>query len=189
MWCAPQYAGELFQRAARIRAIIMDVDGVFADGHIVHNDVGIQTKIFHALDGFGVRMAKHAGMLTSIISASASAAIAQRARELGVDEVHTGSYDKLSGYRRFTSRFELADAEVCYIGDDVPDLPLLEIVGLPVAVANAAPAVAAAVPFHTRRPGGAGAVRELVEFLLFARGERDNTLAAMVSNFKKEAPK
>lgn len=185
MWCLPQYSAELFQRAARIKAIITDVDGVFADGHIVHNDAGVQTKIFHALDGFGVRMAKQAGVLVSIISASASPAIAHRAHELGFDEVHIGSYDKLSGYLRFKSRFGLADAEISYIGDDVPDLPLLEIVGLPVAVANASPTVTTAVPFHTRCKGGAGAVRELVEFILFARGDRDKTLAAMLSNFKK----
>lgn len=186
MWCAPEHSAELFRRAAGIRAILTDVDGVLADGRIVHNDRGAQTKIFNALDGFGIRMAKEAGLLLGIISASASPAIEHRARDLGFDEIMIGSYDKLAGYRRFVSRYEVADEAVCYIGDDLPDVPLLERVGLPVAVANAAPVVRSSVPFYTRQNGGAGAVREVVEFILFARGEREQTIATILSNFRKK---
>ncbi len=184
MRCATEKSKELFQRAANIKALVVDVDGVLTDGHIIHNDQGTQTKFFNSLDGFGIQLAKLAGLITGIISASNSPAIRHRAAQSGFDAVYIGSFDKLTGYRDFKKQYSLDDHQICYIGDDLPDLPVLYLVGLPVAVSNAANAVKLQVDFHTQKNGGQGAIREVIEFIMFAQGKYDEVLTKALSSFK-----
>ncbi len=184
MWCPTQKSAELFRRAANIKALVVDVDGVLTDGRIIHNDEGMQTKMFNSLDGFGIQLAKRAGLITGVISASNSPAIRHRAAQSGFDAVYIGSFEKLNGYRDFKKQYSLEDREICYIGDDLPDLPLLQKVGLPVAVSNAADAVKQQVAFHTQKNGGQGAMREAIDFIIFAQGKRDEVLTQVLKSFK-----
>ena len=165
----------LRKRAAHIRLILMDVDGVLTDGHIflqsLPDGTAAEMKVFNAHDGAGLKLARAAGLRTGLITGRGSAAVARRARELEMDFVYQTPDKKLSAYREILRRARLDDRDVAYVGDDLPDLPVLARVGLAVAVANAVPEVRKAAQFITQRPGGAGAVREVVEFVLRAQGK------------------
>lgn len=173
MRCSPSLSKELFRRAALIRAILFDVDGVMADGSIVYDSERREVKFFDAHDGYGIKLAGEAGMTTGIISARESEAIRHRAAELGVKYLYLGSFDKISAYRAFKKETALTDEQICFVGDDLPDLPVLAQVGLPVAVNNAAGPLKNAVPFSTRCCGGGGALREVIDFVLYAAGLAD----------------
>lgn len=165
----------LKKRAARIRLLLVDVDGVLTDGHIylqsLPDGTATEMKAFSAHDGAGLKLARLAGLRTGLITGRGSAAVARRARELEMDFVYQTSDKKLSAYREILRRARLHDREVAYVGDDLPDLPVLARVGLAVAVANAVPEVKKAAQFITQRSGGAGAVREVVELVLKAQGK------------------
>ena len=165
----------LKKRAARIRLLLVDVDGVLTDGHIylqsLPDGTATEMKAFSAHDGAGLKLARLAGLRTGLITGRGSAAVARRARELEMDFVYQTSDEKLSAYREILRRARLHDREVAYVGDDLPDLPVLARVGLAVAVANAVPEVKKAAQFITQRSGGAGAVREVVELVLKAQGK------------------
>lgn len=161
-------------RARRLRLLLMDVDGVLTDGRIylqsLPNGTAEEMKVFHAHDGAALKLARAAGLRTGVITGRDSAATTRRARELGMEFVSQRRAEKLPAYERIVREARVADAEVAYIGDDLPDLPVLERVGLAIAVANAAPEVKRAAHFVTRRSGGDGAVREAIEAILRARG-------------------
>lgn len=183
MICASEQSVELFRRAAKVRAILVDVDGVLTKGQIIRTDAGEQVKIFNSLDGFGLRLAKFSGYVIAIISASGSEAIRFRAEEIGFDAIYLGSYSKIEAYRDLKTKFNLDDSQICYVGDDLPDIPLLELVGLPVAVHNSAADLSAITPFQTRRRGGEGAVREVIDFIMFAQGKRDEKVETILKSF------
>jgi 3-deoxy-D-manno-octulosonate 8-phosphate phosphatase (KDO 8-P phosphatase) len=165
----------LRKRAARIRLILVDVDGVLTDGHIYLQSLpdgsAAEMKVFSAHDGAGLKLARLAGLRTGLITGRGSAAVARRARELEMDFVSQTPDEKLSAYREILHRAGLKDRDVAYVGDDLPDLPVLARVGLAIAVANAVPEVRKAAHFTTHRSGGAGAVREVVELVLKAQGK------------------
>ena len=163
-------ARALRQRVARVRFLLLDVDGVLTDGTIYLDGEGRETKGFHIHDGSGIRLAQAAGLGVGLLSGRESAAVTRRARELGIDELHQGIEDKAAAYARITERLGLTDRAVAYMGDDVIDLPVLEHVGLAVAVADAHARVRAAAHWVTRRNGGRGAVRELIDLLLHVQG-------------------
>jgi 3-deoxy-D-manno-octulosonate 8-phosphate phosphatase (KDO 8-P phosphatase) len=148
----------------------MDVDGVLTDGGVCYIDGDREAKRFDVKDGVGLWMARRAGLRTGLITGRSGAMITRRATELKMDEVHMRALDKLAAYRAILGRQRLGDAQVCYIGDDLIDLPILARVGLPVAVADAHPEVERRAPFVTRAPGGRGAVREVIEAILKAQG-------------------
>lgn len=162
-------------RARRIRLLLLDVDGVLTDGRIYLQSLpdgsAVEMKAFNAYDGAGLKMARACGIRTGIITGRESAATARRASEMGMHFVYQKRAEKLPAYREILRRAKLRDAEVAYVGDDLPDLPLLARVGLAVAVANAAPEVKRAAHFVTRRSGGEGAIREVVELILKAQGK------------------
>ena len=164
----------LRKRAARIRLLLVDVDGVLTDGHIylqsLPDGTAAEMKVFNAHDGAGLKLARLAGLRTGLITGRGSAAVARRAQELGMDFVYQTRGGKLGAYQDILRRAGLQDRDVAYIGDDLPDLPVLERVGLAVAVANAVPEVKTAAQLITQRSGGAGAVREVVELVLKAQG-------------------
>jgi 3-deoxy-D-manno-octulosonate 8-phosphate phosphatase (KDO 8-P phosphatase) len=153
----------------------MDVDGVLTDARIYLQSLpdgsAVEMKAFNAYDGAGLKMARACGIRTGIITGRESAATSRRAREMGMDFVYQKRADKLPAYEEILRRAKRNDVEVAYVGDDLPDLPLLARVGLAVAVANAAPEVQRAAHYVTRRSGGDGAIREVVELILKAQGK------------------
>ncbi len=164
----------LRKRAERIRLLLVDVDGVLTDGHIylqsLPDGTAAEIKVFNAHDGAGLKLARLAGLRTGLITGRGSAAVTRRAQELEMDFVYQTPGEKLGAYQEILRRAGLQDRHVAYMGDDLPDLPVLERVGLAVAVANAVPEVKTAAQFITQRSGGAGAVREVVELVLKSQG-------------------
>ena len=158
------------QRAKHIRLLLLDVDGVLTDGRVrlqsFPDGSVAEMKVFHAWDGAGLKMAHAVGLQTGLITGRDSPAVARRARECAIEFVLQGQAEKLPAYKVLVERVGLTDAEVAYIGDDLPDLPLMRRVGLAVAVANAVPEVKKAAHYITERSGGEGAVREVVELVL-----------------------
>lgn len=150
--------------------MLLDVDGVLTDGRLHYGPRGEERKVFHVRDGVALVGARRAGLKVAVLSGRASAAVSRRMADLGVREVHQGIVSKPGFFRKLIRRFGLAPAQVAYMGDDLPDLPLLTAVGLALAPADAAPEVQKIAHWVARRPGGAGAVREAVEAILRARG-------------------
>jgi len=157
-------------RARAVAIILMDVDGVLTDGGLSFIEGSAESKTYDVKDGVGLWIARRAGLRTGIISGRGGASVVRRAEELGLDEIHLKVADKLQAYQRILKKQRLSDAEVCYMGDDLTDLPVLARAGLPVAVADAHPEVTRRVPFVTGAPGGRGAVREVVDAILKAQG-------------------
>lgn len=160
---------KLEERARGIELILSDVDGVLTDGGIVYDNQGIETKRFHVRDGLGIRLWKRAGFRFGILTARTSHIVKLRSTELDLDVVRQGFDDKLPVAREIMAQFQLAADQVCFIGDDLSDLPVLRHVGLAVAVADAADEVRAAAHLVTERLGGQGAVREGIEMILKAK--------------------
>lgn len=162
--------GSLGDWCARIELLIVDVDGVLTDGGIVYSDAGTEWKRFHVRDGSGLKIWQMCGKRAAVITGRTSRIVEVRAAELGLTPVIQGASDKLPAYRQIVSASGLQDEQVCYVGDDVPDLPMLVRCGLAVAVADACAEVASAADYVTRVPGGHGAVREVVELILRSQG-------------------
>ena len=160
----------LQSRACRVTMILMDVDGVMTDGKITLIGARHEAKSFDAKDGVALWVARRLGLKTGVISGRRSTAVVRRARELGMDEVHLGTRDKLAIYESILRRRKLTDSQICYIGDDLVDLPVLARVGVSVAVADAHPEVRRRTRFVTGAPGGQGAVREVIDAILKAQG-------------------
>ncbi|MDE2484901.1 MAG: HAD hydrolase family protein [candidate division NC10 bacterium] len=161
---------KLQEKAKSIRLIVMDVDGVLTDGRIFYSAEGVESEAFCVKDGFGLRMARQAGLLTAILTGRASGAVAHRAKELGITEIHQGALNKLDVYEMLLQRYDLTDAAVAYVGDDLNDLPLLGRAGLSAAPADADPEVRTKVAYVTMQAGGRGAVREVIDLILKAQG-------------------
>lgn len=165
---------QLRRRARRIRLLLMDVDGVLTDGRVWlqswPDGSAHEIKGFSAYDGAGLKLARRAGLRTGIITGRDSPATTRRAREAEIEFVYQGRAEKLAAYEEVLRKARAKDEEAAFIGDDLPDLPLLARVGLAVAVANAAPEVKRAAHYVTSRCGGQGAVREVVELILKAQG-------------------
>lgn len=164
-------ARELAERARELLWILLDVDGVLTDGRLLFAPNGGVSKSFHTKDGFALRLARDAGLKVGTLSLRADAALDHRARELKLDAVIRGRGEKSPTFRQFLTRRKLRPEQVAYCGDDFPDLPVLRLSGLSFAPADAAPEVRAEVDVALATPGGYGAVREMVEILLRARGE------------------
>ncbi|MBA4064018.1 MAG: phenylphosphate carboxylase subunit delta [Isosphaera sp.] len=168
---------DLAARAARIELLLLDVDGVLTDGGIVYADDGAELKRFHVRDGSGLKLWHGLGKRTAIVSGRASRAVERRAAELGIAPVLQGRSDKLPAFEAVLAATGLSADQVCAVGDDLPDLPVLRRVGLAVAVADACPEVRAGADYVTAVPGGRGAVRDTVEWMLKLRGEWDRVVA------------
>ncbi|MEM9403163.1 MAG: HAD-IIIA family hydrolase [Pseudomonadota bacterium] len=149
-----------------------DVDGVFTDGRFYLSDDGVETKAFSTQDGYGIRQLIKAGIHVAIISGRPSRAVERRMQELGVDHVHLGCSDKMAVFDELTGRLNVTPEQSVYVGDDIPDLPLLTKVGFSIAVANAVRAVREYCDYTTELPGGNGAVREVCELVLASRDAR-----------------
>jgi len=157
---------DLAERCQPIELILSDVDGVLTDGGIVLDNQGIEIKRFHIRDGQGVKLWHKAGYRFGVITLRSSHIVKVRMAELGIELVRQGAEDKLAAAREIMAQFGLAPRQVCYIGDDLPDLPVARSVGLAVAVADACAELRGAAHYVTSLPGGQGAVRETVEMIL-----------------------
>jgi 3-deoxy-D-manno-octulosonate 8-phosphate phosphatase (KDO 8-P phosphatase) len=166
----------LLERARKTRLLMMDVDGVLTDGRIIQDCHGHELKVFDVKDGHGIVMAHRAKLRTALISGRASETITHRAEELGIELVFQKIWNKLEVYEKILGDTALTHDEVAYIGDDLVDIPLLRRVGLAVAVADAVDEVKAASHLITQRPGGQGAVREVIELILRAQGHWDTLI-------------
>src|SRR3954454_19738573 len=162
-------------RAKQIRVLLMDVDGVLTDGHVYLQEFpdgqALELKAFHSQDGAGLKIARMAGLRTGIISGRDSQATTRRAKENGMDFVYQGRDEKMPPYEEILALVNVPETEIAYIGDDLPDLPVLRRVGFAIAVANAVAEVKEAAHLVTKRNGGDAAVREAIEFILKAQGK------------------
>ena len=158
-------------RLAELRLVAFDVDGVFTDGRFYLSDEGIESKSFNTQDGFGIRRLIDAGFEVAVISGRRSGAAANRMAELGVRNIILGTGDKCAAFDELISDLGVDASECAYVGDDIPDLPLLEKVGYSIAVANAVEEVRDFCDYTTKAAGGYGAVREVCDLVLAARPE------------------
>ena len=159
---------------ARLRFIAFDIDGVFTDGRFYLSDDGVESKSFCTQDGFGIRQLLKAGIEVAVISGRKSAAVERRMSELGVRHVILACGDKTAAFDTLTNELGIAAEEAAFVGDDIPDLPLLSKVGYSFAVANAVSAVREYCDYTTKASGGNGAVREVCELVLAAYGEEQS---------------
>ena len=157
------------QLPAGVRLAAFDVDGVFTDGRFYLSDEGVESKAFSTQDGFGIKQLLAADIEVAVISSRKSRAVETRMSELGVRYVFQGAPDKVAAFESVLASLQLSAKDCVYVGDDVPDLPVLKRVGFAVAVANAVDEVKEQCDFTTRAAGGHGAVREVCELLLKAR--------------------
>jgi 3-deoxy-D-manno-octulosonate 8-phosphate phosphatase (KDO 8-P phosphatase) len=175
----------------KIKLIAMDVDGVLTDGLIYYSSLaGGKEKLrgFHVHDGQGIALARRAGLLVAVITAKEAKSVERRARDLGISEVLLGRQKKWSAVKELMERHGLRPNQVCYIGDDIPDVPVMKRVGFPVAVANAVEEAKAAAGLVTRRRGGQGAVREAIEFILRRQGKWRDALLSWYEELETEEP-
>jgi YrbI family 3-deoxy-D-manno-octulosonate 8-phosphate phosphatase len=156
-------------RSQAIELILSDVDGVLTDGGVIFDNQGIEIKRFHIRDGLGVKLWHKAGYRFGVITARNSHIVKVRATELGIDIVRQGFERKLPTIREIMQQLQLEPHQVCYIGDDLTDLAAIQTVGMGVAVADATMEVRQAAHYITKLPGGHGAVRETIEFILKAK--------------------
>jgi 3-deoxy-D-manno-octulosonate 8-phosphate phosphatase (KDO 8-P phosphatase) len=154
---------------SEIRLLVLDVDGVMTDGRLRYGSAGETEKSFHVRDGYGIRSVLAAGIAVAVISGRESAAVSRRCQELGIRHVHQGIDDKAAVLAQLLASLDIPARQCACVGDDEPDVPLLNEAGLAVAVADAHPGALAIAHRRTRLPGGAGAVREVCDWLLAAR--------------------
>jgi len=159
----------LHNKLKRIRMIVLDVDGVLTDGSIIYGSDGTEYKHFHVHDGYGIFRARELGLQFAIISGRSSKVTTLRAKRLEIVDVHQGNNDKVSVFDKLKNKYKLQYNEVCFIGDDEFDLPLLRKVGLSVAPSDAIEAVRREVDYVTKAVGGRGAVREVIDAILNAK--------------------
>ena len=160
-------------KAARIKLIVLDNDGVMTDGKVYINNEGLESKAFAIRDGFAVIVARRVGIKFGIITGLLSKIVETRAAQLGITEVHQGFVDKLDRMKEIIERNGLLPEEVAYMGDDLFDLPVMRYVGLGAAPADAYPLVVEGADWVADGKGGEGAVRDLVELILKAQGQWD----------------
>ncbi|HTY46027.1 MAG TPA: HAD-IIIA family hydrolase [Patescibacteria group bacterium] len=166
------------KKAGKVRLLVLDVDGVLTDGRIIYDCRGRDAKLFDVHDGMGVYLLHRAGIPTVLITAKGSGAIRPRAKDMRVAQVLENVSPKSSALDKILKKYKVTSEEICFVGDDLVDLCLLKRVGFPVAVFNAAPEIKQAASYITLRHGGRGAVREVAELILKAKGKWEEALKA-----------
>ncbi len=168
---------EILARAAQVKLLVLDVDGVLTDGSLYLQDDGQEVKAFYSLDGHGIKMLKRSGVELAIITGRTSELMRHRARNLNIQHLYQGAEDKLHAYERLLGELGYRPEQVGAIGDDVVDLPVMRRAVLSVTVPSAPALVRQYAHYVTRLPGGRGAVRELCELIMRAQGTLDAQLA------------
>ncbi|MET0502638.1 MAG: phenylphosphate carboxylase subunit delta [Candidatus Binatia bacterium] len=164
------------KKAEKIKLILLDVDGVLTDGGIIIDDRGVEAKRFDVRDGQGIAALIHAGIKVGFITGRSSSIVRRRAKELGVTMVYQGVRDKAAVYERIKRKTGLQDGQIGYVGDDIPDLPILRKAGLAIMVVGGWSGLKATVDYITKNQGGRGAVREVSELLLDVQNKWNHVL-------------
>ena len=172
-------------QARAIRLLAMDVDGVLTDGKVIYTDTGVELKAFDIHDGLGISVARHADLLTAVITGRTSPAVERRASELGISFLRMGCRDKSAAMRGLIAEAGVRPEEVAFIGDDINDLPALQECGFRVAVGNARDELKGIADYVTSRHGGAGAVREVIELILKSQEKWTYALGAYLRDLEK----
>ncbi len=159
--------------------LISDVDGVWTDGSFYKGSDGIELKKFSVLDGVGVAMARAAGIKIALISGRYSIATELRAKELDIEDVYNGTLNKIPPYEALKEKFKLDDSNIAYLGDDLVDMNVMEIVALPIAVKNAVPEIKEISLHITNASGGEGAFREAVSWIIYGQGRMNDVVKYM----------
>jgi 3-deoxy-D-manno-octulosonate 8-phosphate phosphatase (KDO 8-P phosphatase) len=159
-------AKDIKSRAKKIKLLLMDVDGVLTPGYMIVVDSGKQVKIFDVQDGFGIMLWHKAGLKSAIITAGKTPAIAHRAGMLNIDKVYQNAKNKLAFYDKLKREFDVRDDQVCFIGDDLIDIPVLKRAGFSCSVNNSHNAIQPYVHYRCKAKGGRGAVREVIDIIL-----------------------
>ena len=157
------------ESASKVRLLLLDVDGILTDGRLYFSNSGEESKAFHSLDGHGIKMLMRAGIPVGIITGRESNIVTKRAADLGIDILYQGREDKIDVLKEIITNKGIDAHAIAYAGDDLPDLPVLQAVGLSFSVPGAHPDVKGAVNAITTRCGGEGAVREITDFILNAQ--------------------
>jgi 3-deoxy-D-manno-octulosonate 8-phosphate phosphatase (KDO 8-P phosphatase) len=168
----------VIEAAKRIKLLLVDVDGVLTDGRLYYGNNGEELKAFDIQDGLGIKLLQRGGVQVGIITGRVSTLLQRRADELGMEPVVQGREDKLTALNELLLNIHVEMHEIAFIGDDLPDLAVINRVGLGITVGNGNAAVAAKAKWQTSRCGGNGAVREAAEMILAAQGKLDDALAA-----------
>jgi 3-deoxy-D-manno-octulosonate 8-phosphate phosphatase (KDO 8-P phosphatase) len=169
-------AKEVRERAAKVRLLILDVDGVLTDGRIIMDHKGREIKAFNVRDGHGLRLLREAGIEVAILTGRSSPVVQKRADDLGILWVRQGIHDKVGAYQEIARKMGITDDEACFIGDDLVDIPLLKRVGIPIVVGDGAPEAKRFARYVTQSSGGKGAVREVCDLLLQTQGKWEAVL-------------
>ena len=169
---------DLEARCQQIELMLSDVDGVLTDGRIMLDNQGIETKSFHVRDGLGIKLWQKAGYRFGVLTQRSSHSLKMRAAELGIELIRQGVPDKLNSLKQILAELGLRRQQVCYLGDDLPDLPVVRSVGLGIAVADACVELRQSAHHVTQAVGGAGAVREAVELILRCQRRWDDLIQA-----------
>ncbi|HEC16591.1 MAG TPA: 3-deoxy-manno-octulosonate-8-phosphatase KdsC [Sedimenticola sp.] len=172
---------DILIKAARIRLVIFDVDGVLTDGSLYLGNNGEELKAFNIKDGLGMKMLLNSGVEIGIITARSSALVSRRMESLGITHVYQGRQEKLPAYEELMQKLGLDDAQAAYVGDDLIDLPLMRRTGLAVAVGDAHALVRQHAHWQTPSPGGRGAAREVCELIMKAQGTLDKAFQAYLA--------
>lgn len=167
---------DILEKAAQIKLVIFDVDGVLTDGSLYLGDDGQEYKAFHSLDGHGMVMLQQTGVQIGIITGRTSKVVEIRMHSLGIDHLYQGQRDKRPAYSELKLQLGLSDGEIAYVGDDVVDLPVMSRVGLAIAVQNAHPFTKQHAHWITPSAGGRGAAREVCELIMEAQGKLHSQL-------------
>ncbi len=168
---------QVLERAARVRLLALDVDGVLTDGMLHLGDNGVEYKSFYSRDGHGLKLLMRSGVEVAVITGRRSKLVSERMASLGVTKVYQGRERKLPVFLDLLDQLALEPTQTAYVGDDVVDLPVLRHTGLAIAVADADPRVVSRAHWCTRLPGGRGAVREVCDLILQAQGRFDEALS------------
>ncbi|MGD8702461.1 MAG: HAD hydrolase family protein [Desulfosarcina sp.] len=163
-------------RLKQLSLLLLDVDGVLTTGQVIYDDAGKETKVFNVRDGLGIRMLMDAGLTVGIVTGRRSMALVHRCNNLGIDLLKDGIRDKAAALTDILAETGIPAEKTAFVGDDLPDLPIMRLVGVPIAVGDAHELVKQAAVWVTRTRGGCGAVREISERILKARGDWETLL-------------
>ena len=167
---------EILSKIANIQCLICDIDGVLTNGYIYLNIAGEESRAFHVHDGMGLKFLLLAGIEVAVITTTPNSIIDKRMQQLGIQHYFKGQVNKQHAYDTLKQRLNLPDEAFAYIGDDLPDVPLIEQVGLGVAIGDAVDAVKEAADWQTQKPGGGGGVRELCDLILDTQNKKQIAL-------------
>lgn len=169
------------EAASKIKALVLDVDGVLTDGSLTFDQEGVEYKTFNAKDGQGIVMLNKTGFVTAIITARKNGTVRHRFRNLGMTKLFEGSKNKIASLKELMAEFNLKPEEIAYMGDDLPDICVLKVVGLPSCPADAVDEVKQCAKFVSSKNGGRGAVRELCNLILKSTGKYEEITSAIIN--------